>query len=330
MALKEQEAEKLARREERVLKLLDAAVQHYARATELFTAWLASRAKGAAEVEVVLKGKPEAQQLEYLRKQIEMRVLGCGWTQYATRWSSSSDVRIGTVTHLKALLLEIIVEEKSLTRLQQLPIEAAPPHHQMRDLGQLGTADADALALEQRSLFSADELHAKMEKEVQRRLEAGISDPVEDMCGDLPPAFDQQLVGKRIEVLWRYFNKDTKEPQLIWATGRVAKVADGKTGTSGPSCARRFCLRVRCSGRGTQTLTSTRRRVSNGFCCCQRSGRCSRCTVGDGTHASLEPRRGPGQRLGRRILRGICLGRGLGSLRRVWLFCMLALGSCCA
>ena len=229
MALKEQEAEKLARREERVLKLLDAAVEHYARATELFTAWLASRAKGAAEVEAVLKGKPEAQQLEYLRKQIEMRVLGCGWTQYATRWSSSSDVRIGTVTHLTALLLEIIAEEKSLTRLKQLPTEPAPPHHQMRDLGKLGTADADALALEQRSLFSADELHAKMEKEVQRRLEAGISDPVEDMCGDLPPAFDQQLVGKRIEVLWRYFDKDTKEPQLIWATGRVAKVADGKT-----------------------------------------------------------------------------------------------------
>ena len=35
------------------------------------------------------------------------------------------------------------------------------------------------------------------------------------------PAFDQGLVGKRIEVLWKYFIKETKEPQMIWATGRV-------------------------------------------------------------------------------------------------------------
>ena len=36
-----------------------------------------------------MAGKPEAQQLEFLRiKQIEMRVIGLGWEQYATRWSS--------------------------------------------------------------------------------------------------------------------------------------------------------------------------------------------------------------------------------------------------
>ena len=30
--------------------------------------------------------KPEAQQLEFPRCQIEMRVLGLGWSEYATRW----------------------------------------------------------------------------------------------------------------------------------------------------------------------------------------------------------------------------------------------------
>ena len=37
--------------------------------------------KSDLEVDEFLKDKPEAQQLEFLRKQIEMRVLGLGWDQ---------------------------------------------------------------------------------------------------------------------------------------------------------------------------------------------------------------------------------------------------------
>ena len=62
----------------------------------------------------------------------------------------------------------------------------------------------------------------------QRRIEAGISDPVEKAQPHDAPAFDQALVGKQIEVLWKCFDKETKEPpHLIWATGRVIRVADG-------------------------------------------------------------------------------------------------------
>jgi hypothetical protein len=43
------------------------------------------------------------------------------------------------------------------------------------------------------------------------------------------PAFDQQLVGKRLEVLWAYFDKNTKEKHMIWSSGRVVRVADGLT-----------------------------------------------------------------------------------------------------
>ena len=39
----------------------------------------------------------------------------------------------------------------------------------------------------------------------------------------------QPLVGKQLEVLWKYTNMDTGEKQLIWSTGRVARVADGLT-----------------------------------------------------------------------------------------------------
>jgi hypothetical protein len=66
---------------------------------------------------------------------------------------------------------------------------------------------------------------------MQRRLESGISDAVEDQQDIGAPAFNQDLVSKRIEVLWKYFDKDSKEPCLIWAWGTVKRVADGLTDT---------------------------------------------------------------------------------------------------
>ena len=242
-ALKEQDAEKLARREERVITLLNAAVEHYAHAKELFAAWQAGRAKDRDEVAAVLNGKPEAQQLEYLRKQIEMRVLGCGWTQYETRWSSNKDARIGTVAHLRGLLEEIIIDEKARARFSPgsekgLPTMAAPPHHAARDTLTLGTMDADALEVSKRALFSPEELEAKAEAEMRRRLESGISDSVEDLNagvnGGSAPTFDQNLVGKWIEVRWKYFDKENNEPVYIWSTGKVVRVADGLTDKKSP------------------------------------------------------------------------------------------------
>lgn len=64
---------------------------------------------------------------------------------------------------------------------------------------------------------------------MQRRVAAGISDPWEAMQGLHAPEFNQELVGKRIEVCWKYFDKDTDKPVLIWTPGRVVRVADGLT-----------------------------------------------------------------------------------------------------
>ena len=176
-------------------------MDHYAYALELFDAWKEQRARSKREVEAYLKDKAEALQLEFLRKQIEMRVLGLGWERYATRWSSRSDERIGTVAHLKALLVdEIIPEEVALERLNQLPTEAAPPHHKAARVKTLGTIDADAQEVETKALFSTEELKAKAEAARQRRVEAGIQDNVENMQPLHPPAFSQELVGKQIEV----------------------------------------------------------------------------------------------------------------------------------
>ena len=99
----------------------------------------------------------------------------------------------------------------------------------MSTLKTLGTADEDALAIESKALFSTEELKEKAQAERARRIEAGIADDVENVQPIEAPAFDQSLVGKRIEVRWKYYNKDTGEPMFVWSPGRVARVADGLT-----------------------------------------------------------------------------------------------------
>ena len=48
------------------------------------------------------------------------------------------------------------------------------------------------------------------------------------------PEFDQSLVGKRIEVLWRYFDKESNVSHMIWSTGTVKRIADGLTDKRSP------------------------------------------------------------------------------------------------
>ena len=61
------------------------------------------------------------------------------------------------------------------------------------------------------------------------QLQMSVEDLNAGVNSGAPPAFDQALVGKRVEVLWPYTDKNTGKRVLIWATGRVARVADGLT-----------------------------------------------------------------------------------------------------
>ena len=142
-----------------------------------------------------------------------------------------TDSKIGTVAHLHELLKEIIAEEIVQRRLQQLPTEAALPQQIRRGSGHnLGALDEDAQEIEKRSHFDKDQLKILSDREMERRVEAGIADTVENMNGVAgatgAPAFDQQLVGKLLEVCWKYTNQETGEPMLIWSPGRVVRVAD--------------------------------------------------------------------------------------------------------
>jgi len=233
LAQAEQDAERLARREERVITLLKATVDAYAYNKELYQRWEAQGARNPPAVVSALEARPaEAQKLEWLRLQIEMRVLGLGWSQFATRWSSKADSRIGSVAHLQKLLVdELLPFEMAERRLKKLPTEAAPPQSLQKEARSLGALDADAVEVEKKTLFSTEELRRKSDEAMQRRVADGTADDVEALQPpkDQAPAFDQDLVGKWIEVRWRYTDKDTGEYIYIWSPGKVVRVADGLT-----------------------------------------------------------------------------------------------------
>ena len=222
--------EKLQRREEAVQRQLHATVDRYAAALELFDQWETQGAKDRRELDAMLTGKSPNEQVAELRRQIEMRTLGCGWTQFGTKFTFLIDERAHTTEQLRGLLLDdILPHEMTLRRTKKLPKAAAPPQTKVRVLKALGSEDADALRLEAKSLFNTDNLLAKAEAAREIREAAGISDSVEAVQPKEAPAFDTNLVGKRLEVCWPY--KKDGETCKIWASGTVKRVADGLTNT---------------------------------------------------------------------------------------------------
>ena len=120
--------EKLQRREEALQRQLINAVEKYAAALELFDQWSTQRVKTAAELNQALADLSEPEQLAELRRQIEMRIVGCGWTQFQTKWSFFANERTHTIAKLRSMLVDdILPHEKALNRMKKLPVQAAPP-----------------------------------------------------------------------------------------------------------------------------------------------------------------------------------------------------------
>ena len=75
----------------------------------------------------------EPEKLAELRRQIEMRTVGCGWTQFETKWGFFSDERSHKIVDLKRMLLDdILPHEIQLRRLNKLPTEARRPRSALR------------------------------------------------------------------------------------------------------------------------------------------------------------------------------------------------------
>ena len=82
-------------------------------------------------------------QLDWLREQIEMRVVGLGWVEFKTNWSSSKDEVVGTVSDLVGQLKDIMEEEED----REIPEAAVAPILQRKTFRELGTLTMQAKEL---------------------------------------------------------------------------------------------------------------------------------------------------------------------------------------
>lgn len=62
--------------------------------------------------------------LDWLREQIEMRVIGLSWSEWKTPWGSSLDDSVGTVEQLSTHLSAVLARETELGKEGQLPCKS--------------------------------------------------------------------------------------------------------------------------------------------------------------------------------------------------------------
>ncbi|KAL1510813.1 hypothetical protein AB1Y20_007097 [Prymnesium parvum] len=212
-------------------------------ALSFFERWQKRGVEKASEIAAALKafGDREQAKLDWLREQIEMRVIGLSWNDVKTPWSSSSDEAVGTVAQLSEHLKEeILVREVAQRKAGELPSKEGTPEEscpapllQRKTFKTLGTptVQADRLCQAVKAEPSSEE---KLEAAKQRRTELeerGELDWVSDRqpyATGQGPVPDENLIGKKLEVRWRYYNKHTGEPIYIWCEGNVVQVADGE------------------------------------------------------------------------------------------------------
>lgn len=142
---------------------------------------------------------------------------------------------MGTVDQLREQLKLILLREQEALKDGELPSkdgrtadECPTPQMRRKTFKLLGTPTVQANALcDARTELSQVEL---LEKACQRRIELENAGEIDWVCDRQPfptgqgPTPDEQLLGKVLEVRWRYHNKDTGKPVYIWCEGTVEQV----------------------------------------------------------------------------------------------------------
>lgn len=182
---------------------LEALIKNFAMALSFFDRYKQRAIHSVSDIEPRLQGIQSTQlQLDWLREQIEMRVIGLGWVEFRTHWSSSSDENAGTIPDLTRQLSEILEEEEE----RQIPDVAPAPIMQRKTFKELGTPTIQAeLLSDQRLSHSLEQLREAAIAE-RRRLEVcGVLDSIGDAQPEKPPALNEELVGRKLEINWRYW-----------------------------------------------------------------------------------------------------------------------------
>ena len=223
---------------------LTALIKQYALALSFFDRWKERGVASPTDMVAALDAISSNQlKLDYLREQIEMRVIGLGFDEFRTKWSSSKDEEIGSVDDLSAHLKEILMEEEERRLAGKLPDAAVVPTMRRKTFKELGTATPQALELAGQCLeLPLDELLERAEKERERLEVLGELDRTADVMPKDAPPCNESLIGKELEIRWRYWRPATegergkKKAVDIWCVGEVVRVANGTTDKESPRC----------------------------------------------------------------------------------------------
>lgn len=215
---------------------LDALFTQYAVALSFFERWQRRGVQNVGDIGRALTGYGDRDQgkLDWLREQIEMRTKGLGWGDNVAQWSSSKDENLGTISQLRDHLKVILTKETQMLAAGELPSRTGKPEEecptplQRKSFKALGTptVQADKMCTLQTDLTAAEVRAAG----VRRRAELELAGEIDWVCDRQPyatgqgPTCDKRLVGKSLEVRWRYWHKETGEPVYIWAEGEVVQV----------------------------------------------------------------------------------------------------------
>jgi hypothetical protein len=174
-------------------------------AVERFQAYATRAEKDFETANRIVDSLPSAaQQVAWLRFQIELRVCGFGWADLGVTWKHTDESVAEQVARLRSHLKEVLREEKVRERRGEVPDEPALPDFEAKSLKQLGSATADSLALARRALCSPEQLRQAIERECERREAAGFADKVQAVQPPNAPPLDASLVETQLEICWHY------------------------------------------------------------------------------------------------------------------------------
>jgi hypothetical protein len=226
-------------------------VQQYAYALSFFDRWKKGGVASSEAMRTALDRIPSTQlKLDYLREQIDMRVIGLGFVEFKTAWSSAKEETVGSVSDLMAVLHEILMEEHDRAVCGELPKVAAVPVMKRKSYKELGDPTVQAGQLDSCIKELSPEELLKLAEQRREELEvAGEIDRLGDVMDELPPLINDSIVGTHLEVCWRYWRKPTaaeiakgeKRKKIgvpIWCEGEIVLVANGTTTKETPDSAR--------------------------------------------------------------------------------------------
>ena len=166
-------------------------------------------------------------QLQALKENIRMRVLGFGWADLATAWSK--DGKEFSVAQLTAHLKTIIVATAS----RDIPSKPPLPLPARKALPVLGEQARDAAALDLLQLSKGAEFEAEARRVRAEREAEGVGDSCAERQQQTAPLVDKALLGKRLEICCNYeLDNGGSEPR--WCAGQVILVSDGRNIAKGP------------------------------------------------------------------------------------------------